>query len=67
VVLWAPAAACAAAEDSPTFWLNVVGIDADAVHVSDDRTLFRLLEWNGRSQTSMSRFGESEVIQAIVE
>jgi hypothetical protein len=44
VVLWAPAAVRAAAEDGATFWSNVVGVDA--VRASD-RTLFRVLEWGG--------------------
>jgi hypothetical protein len=44
VELWAPAAARAAAEDSATFWSNVVGVDA--VRASD-LTLFRVLEWGG--------------------
>jgi hypothetical protein len=44
VALWEPAAARAAAEDSATFWSDVVGVDA--VRASD-RTLFRVLEWGG--------------------
>jgi hypothetical protein len=44
VVLWAAAAARAAAEDGTTFWSNVVGVDA--VRASD-RSLFRVLEWGG--------------------
>ena len=44
VVFWAPAAARAAAEDSTTFWSNVVGVDA--VRTSDP-SLFRVLEWGG--------------------
>ncbi len=38
VGLWAPAAARTTAEDRPTFWTEVVGVDA--VRTSD-RTLFR--------------------------
>jgi ubiquitin C len=44
VVLWAPAAARAAADDGTTFWSDVVGVDA--VRASD-RSLFRVFEWGG--------------------
>jgi hypothetical protein len=44
VALWAPASARAAAEDSATFWSNVVGVDPVG---ASDLTLFRVLEWGG--------------------
>jgi hypothetical protein len=44
VVLWAPAASRAAADDGATFWSNVVGVDALR---ASDPTLFRVLEWGG--------------------
>ena len=42
--LWEQAAARAIAEDGPTFWAQVVGVDL--VRASD-RGLFRVLEWGG--------------------
>jgi hypothetical protein len=44
VGLWAQAAARATAEDSTTFWTEVVGVNAMR---ASDRTLFRVLEWGG--------------------
>ncbi|KAF8501424.1 hypothetical protein F5888DRAFT_1609144 [Russula emetica] len=44
VGLWAPAATRTAAEDSATFWLNVVGVDAIC---ASDHMLFQVLEWGG--------------------
>jgi hypothetical protein len=44
VGFWTPAAVRATAEDSATFWTEVVGVDTVRAF---DRTLFRVLEWGG--------------------